>query len=302
MDDTMEECRWFSSTLGHFVDGDFHEWPFSEYGALPTDSCNSLGEFTWLELQDLQLSGFAPSIPPEISLLRSLNGIALYFNDLEGPLNDMLPAELFAMTNMTLLDFMGNDLTGWIPSELGLLTSLTALSPNMNSLSGLLPSEFGSMMNLRTLHLWGNFLSGSLCSELGEMTSLVDLKLGGNSFSGPLPSELGKLTHLELLDLFNLTMVDGSIPSELALLINLTFLDLSGSHGLAGTMPTKLCDLQSSSCTFLDIWGYSNCTLDFDCSDVLCGCDCPCLKVTEAISVSNHTDKTSLSPRRYDLE
>jgi hypothetical protein len=78
-------------------------------------------------------------------------------------------------------------------------------------------------------------------------------------------------------DLSNMTMVNGSIPSEIALLTSLLYLDLSGSSGLYGTIPDVFCYLQNTSCTFLDFWGDPyNCTLDFDCSDILCGCDCPC--------------------------
>jgi Leucine-rich repeat (LRR) protein len=463
MEDTVDECLWFSTQHGFFDEGGSFELSTTGDG-LSDYSCNSLGEFAWLDLQNLQLSGFAPYIPPEISLLSSLNRISLLFNDLEEPLNNMLPAELFAMTNITFLEFGKNyltgllpselgrmtnleflnlfsnffsgslfselgemtslvelrlyntSLTGLLPSELGRMTNLTSLSLGSNSfsgslfselgemtslvelhlfynsltgllpselgrmtnltslnllsnsfsgslfselgemtslvqlglyyksLTGVLPSELGRMTNLTSLYLDSNFFSGSLCSELGDMTSLVELHLennsltgllpselgrmtdleflyldsnsfsgslfselggmtslvqialSGNSFSGPIPSELGVLTLLQWLHLSNLTMVNGSIPSELGLLTSLRYLNLIGSNGLSGTIPSEFCNLQNSSCTFRDyFYDLYNCTLDFDCSDILCGCDCPCLNGTAATFDTNKTDALGLT-------
>jgi hypothetical protein len=74
MDDTKEECLWFSSGFGYFdEDGVFHEWSLEADGYPQTDSCNSQGEFVWLDLAGLQLSGFAPSVRQEIDLLTSLS-------------------------------------------------------------------------------------------------------------------------------------------------------------------------------------------------------------------------------------
>jgi hypothetical protein len=256
MDDTREECLWYSSGFGRFQGEEFVEWSLEVDGFPQVDSCNNLGEFIWLDLSDLQLSGYSPSIPPEIDLLTSLSYIGLYANDLE---------------------LLWTNLTGLIYSELGGLTSLKSLSLTQNAISGPISSEVGILTNMELLYLEYNILSGPICTELGSMISLEELTLNDNWFSGKIPSELGQLTNLGWLQLLNLPLLTGSIPSELSLLSSLRYLDLRNSSGLSGTIPNELCYLQNASCSFVDWWGATwNCTLEFDCTETLCGCDCPC--------------------------
>jgi hypothetical protein len=319
MDDDKNECRWFSLGNGYFMDsGEYIEYPEDSLYRYP--SCNSAGEFISLDLQDLRLNGLAPPIPHEISLLSSLNGISLYASSIEAPLNYLLPAELYQMASFLLfLGFGENSLNGLIPSELGLMTSIRYLDFDANNISGPLPTELGRMTNLEfcyfgrnsltgwipselglltkltELSLTLNHFSGLLPSELGRMTSLTTLSLSGNSLTGSLFSEVGGMTNMTVLRLVNLTMLTGSIPSELALLTSLKHLDLHGSGGLSGTIPDVLCYLQNSSCTFYDreVVFYEElipCTLDFDCSDTLCGCDCPCFNGTGATTVRDEAD------------
>jgi hypothetical protein len=82
-DDTKEECQWFTSGFGLLWDGTYLEdFVLEDWGVSSLESCNNLGEFTALDLQGLQLGGFAPFIPPEITLLTSLTFIRLYLNDI----------------------------------------------------------------------------------------------------------------------------------------------------------------------------------------------------------------------------
>jgi Leucine-rich repeat (LRR) protein len=332
MDDTKEECLWYSSGFGYFdEDGVFKEWLEEVDLIAQYDSCNSKGQFTWLDLADLQLSGLAPSVPPEISLLSSLDGIMLYNNDVErsnlflptemgdmtnltrmwlgnSSLSGWIPSQLWLLTQMIFLDLTNNQfsgslptellrmtklqelrltdngLTGLVPSELGFMSSMTMLDLGFNHFSGPLPTELGRM-NLTILYLKENSFSGTVISEIGKMSSLVEILLDGNSFSGSIPSEMGCLTLLSWFELQNLPLLTGSIPSELSLLTSLRYLDLTNSSGLSGTIPNELCYLQNTSCTFEDVWEYTyNCTLYFDCSDILCGCDCPCFNETKSNS------------------
>jgi hypothetical protein len=256
MDDTKDECLWFSSGYGRFVGEEYIEWSLEVDGIPKIESCNNLGELIWLDLADLQVSGFSPSIPPEIGLLTSLTCIGLYDDELELP-----------WTNFT----------GLIYPELGGLISLRHLVVGNNKISGPISSELGLLTTIEALFLGNNAFSGILFTELGEMTSLTFLSLDSNSFSGSIPSELGRLTNLGWLQLQNLPLMTGSIPSEVALMASLRHLDLRNSSGLHGIIPDELCYLQHPLCTFVDIWGVtSNCTLEFDCTEVLCGCDCPC--------------------------
>jgi hypothetical protein len=262
MDDTMEECLWFSSGFGRFEGTEFVEWSLEVDGYPQTDSCNSQGEFIVLLLADLHLTGFAPSVPQEIALLTSLSYIGLFDNGIEVPFEAMLPP---------------TKSSGLILSELGGLASLLYFGLSKNFISGSIPSEVGLLSETRVLYLEMNALSGTICSELGYMTSLEEVTLNDNSFTGIIPSELGQLTNLKVLWLRNLPLLTGSIPSELSLLTSLRSLDLRNSTGLFGIIPDELCFLQNASCNAVDYWGATyNCSLEFDCTGRLCGCDCPC--------------------------
>jgi hypothetical protein len=245
-------------------------------GSMPSELA-SMTELTHLELDENTLNG---TIPSELGLLTSLTNLLLRYNSFSGT----LPFEevLSQMTNLSMLTVDGNSLTGGIPSELGFLTGLTLLDLSTNMFSGSLPTEFARLTNLLWVGLgWGNSLSGSICSELGEMTALVEIYLSGNSFSGSIPSELGSMKSLSWFDLSYLPMLTGSIPSEIAGLQSLRWLDLTGSSSLSGTFPDELCDLQNVSCSFVDFWETTYpCALAFDCSDFLCGCNCPCFNST----------------------
>ena len=68
MDDTWDECDWFSSGFGYFWYGSFREYPDDN----KLHPCNEFGQFTNLQLKGLQIAtGQTPTIPPEITLLTS---------------------------------------------------------------------------------------------------------------------------------------------------------------------------------------------------------------------------------------
>ncbi|CAB9509809.1 expressed unknown protein [Seminavis robusta] len=319
MDDSVEECYWFSSGFGYFYEGKFNEefW---------RSSCNNHGKFTSLWLDDLQLSGMTPSIPPEITMLTSLSHLELAFNDIETSISSLFPAELYEMTALTMLAFYGQNLTGPLPSELGQLTALEQLWFFRTQLTGQIPSELGRLTDLTGLaffesqftgqipsHIglltqmlylewfdnqfsgqvpselvrltaleWlifdSNELSGQVPSEFGQLTALDQLHLKGNQITGQIPSELGQLTAMKWL-LLNENQMTGPVPSEFGILTNLEILNLTGNLGLSGTIPEELCFLQNVSCTAYedDDQFTESCHVGFDCTSVLCGCDCACL-------------------------
>ena len=111
-----------------------------------------------------------------------------------------------------------------------------------------------------------------------NLTSTEVLKLAANQFSGTLPTELGMMTNLTQLDLNSLPLLIGSIPLEWARLTGLGYINMSGSPSLSGIVPDNWCTIPNPTCTYYDLihWEFRNCSLSFDCSDILCGCDCPC--------------------------
>ncbi|CAB9520955.1 expressed unknown protein [Seminavis robusta] len=297
MDDMVGECDWFSNGFGYFdFDGQYFDldvpWRYS---------CNSHGNFTSLWLENLQLSGLTPSIPPEITMLSSLSLLQFSSNDIATSISSLIPAEVYEMTDLTSFGIFLEQVTGQFPSELGLLTALKQLYLMENELTGQIPSEIGELTDLFALPLWNNHFTGQVPSELGRHTNMYFLELSLNQFTGPLPSELGRLpgvSHFgckdnqftgpvpsefgQLLGLtffkFDGNQLTGPLPSELGLLTNLKALNLTGNLGLSGTIPEELCFLQNVSCSVYgdDHWFTQSCHIDFDCTSILCGCDCSC--------------------------
>ncbi|CAB9507434.1 LRR receptor-like serine threonine-protein kinase [Seminavis robusta] len=257
----QRECLWFSSAYGRFSeDGrDYQEEIQNDI-----DPCNHQGRIQTIILDDLELSAFQPSIPPEIALLSSLSYFVLRRNGIDATLRGWVPPEIYKMQNLTYLGLNHNEmLTGQIPSELAMLTSLQEVQLDSCSLSGSLPTEFGLLQNARkfevnrnraikgtiptefgmmtSIHemsLNQNKLSGSLPSELFQMTEIKELQLARNKFTGTLPVELGLLTRLADLRAQK-NKLFGTVPSELGLLTRLTRLNF-GYNNLEGEIPSEI--------------------------------------------------------------
>lgn len=73
-----------------------------------------------------------------------------------------IPPALSRLTNLTGLALGYNHLTGEISSELGMLSNLGSLSLSDNQLTGEVPSELGTLSKLGTLHLEYNQLTGAI--------------------------------------------------------------------------------------------------------------------------------------------
>ncbi|CAB9527624.1 expressed unknown protein [Seminavis robusta] len=238
MDDTVEECDWFSNGFGIFSQGQYIDYQSLGFSQFAIPSCNSQGQFTRLHLGNLQLLGLYPSMPPEIALLTSLSFVEFFQTEIGGPLSSLLPTELYELTGMTHLDLTFNQVTGNIPSELGLLTSLALISLAGNLLSGHIPSEIGLFPSLTLLDLFYNQFTGPVPSEVGLLTSLGVLRPQENQLYGRLPSELGLLTSLFELRLHDNQLTD-PFPPELWLLTSLNELFLGGNQ-FFGLLPTEL--------------------------------------------------------------
>ncbi|CAB9504112.1 leucine rich repeat [Seminavis robusta] len=259
-------------------------------GTLPTD----LGRLTSIQELRMYSNAFTGSLPSELGQLTNMADFSCRRNSLNGS----IPSELGQLSNIAKLNLRDNSLSGYLPTEAGLLTKLTELSLRSNSLFGSLPTQIGLLTQLTALSLRSNSLAEPLPSELGLLSQLSDLWAYDCFFSGAIPSEIGLMESLRILNLRNNSFV-GLIISELGQLGNLQELDLSlsppslrgqfpfdslpgslgylnisGSPGLVGSIPEKLCFLQNSSCSFGE--DDDQCYIDFDCSNLLCGCDCEC--------------------------
>jgi len=75
------------------------------------------------------------------------------------------------LTNLTELEFGGNQLSGEIPSCIGNLTNLFFLHLEYNQLSGEIPSEIGNLTNL----IWLNFIHNQLTGEIPSSICNMDM-------------------------------------------------------------------------------------------------------------------------------
>lgn len=271
LDGLSSECYWYTLEHGAFVRNgkyvDLGEWLSDNPNAVES-ICNPSKEIRFLALGHLNLANYTPKVPPEISLLTSLEEIRLGYNNIQAPLSDLMPSQLSELPKLRRfllahnggitgtipdhldsylkqidsLELEGNKLHGVLPSAIGLLTALTHLSLFNNSLSGALPSELGGQLTgLRSLTLRQNQFD-SIPTQIGLLKNLTGLDLFNNSAKA-LPTELGLLTDLKRLDISH-NALTGWLPSEVFRMMNLTQLNFSHNN-LSGACPSEVGLLQA---------------------------------------------------------
>eukprot|EP00797_Seminavis_robusta_P018823 Sro2829_g338080.1 Leucine Rich Repeat (496) ;mRNA; r:522-2180 len=253
-------------------------WDIPALGMLALNGNQLTGSLLPEHLKAIQHGMISGSIPPE---LFTHWGKLAHLELRENELSSSIPTEIGFLTALKEFYLYDCSLTGTIPSEIALLSNMTNFVASSNELSASIPEELWGLTHLNDFFLYGNLLSGSLATEVGLLTDLVRLDVGVNSMVGTIPSTLGlltKLTHLRLSD----NAFEGSLPSSVWNFASLEFLwvngnvsgsipgsvgaslrevNLTGSTFISGTIPTNFCSIQQ---------------LDFDCSDILCGCECSC--------------------------
>lgn len=138
----------------------------------------------------LTAKGLDGEIPPALSRLSALQGIALYGNDLSGE----IPAEIGDLANLSVLDLGDNRLSGKIPPSLGNLSALTWLDVGFNQLEGEIPAEMVRLERVEWLILAGNAaLGGSLSEILAAMPGLAYLSVYDTELTGCVPGNLREL-------------------------------------------------------------------------------------------------------------
>ncbi|CAB9513154.1 Leucine Rich Repeat [Seminavis robusta] len=242
-------------------------------GSIPKEM-GSISSFEVIGLNDNKLEG---SIPDELWQLSNLDSLVLGRNE---KLRGTIPSSVGAFPKLRWLvlddcDLSGNLLQGTLPSQLGLLKTSHILLRH-NFFTGTLPSELG-LTPLQWLGIESNQLSGAIPSAFSSLSNFEHFSLGDNSFTGEIPSEFGLLTSLKRLSMEN-NHLRGTVPAELASLQkSLYSFRIDGNPQLSGVIPEPLCmvngtcisDSLGSHCE-----GYSG--TSFDCTELLCGCDCPC--------------------------
>jgi len=192
-------------------------------------------------------------------------------NRLVGP----IPANIWSMSNLEVLDLHGNDFVGaipmipsvhdrmmflavqdntldWrIPESINNLINLAHLDISANNMVIPFPSTMNQLSNLRSLYTGINpFEEHPIPSFLEGMTNLKELSMKQNKVTGTVPAFLGGLTNLQVLDL-DFNQLEGSIPSELGSLTGIDTLMLNRNY-LNGTLPDSFSSLEDVDILLLD--------------------------------------------------
>ncbi|MED6122592.1 hypothetical protein PIB30_041130 [Stylosanthes scabra] len=143
-----------------------------EHLKLTHNQLSSIGQFSWYQLKDLDLS----------------------FNSL----SDDNISFICKATSLEIVNLSYNKLRGTIPECVANLSSLLrVLDLQVNKFHGTLPSIFS--WRLETLNLNGNQLEGHLPRSLSNCTYLVDFDIGNNQIEDTFPNWVQSLQYLEIL-------------------------------------------------------------------------------------------------------
>ncbi|KAK4860620.1 hypothetical protein QYF36_027371 [Acer negundo] len=170
---------------------------------------------------DIRFNFFAGSVPPQI-FVQNLDALfinnnnfmqmlpdnigsthilllALANNNFSGP----IPRSIFkALSLLTEVLFLNNQLTGCLPYEIGYLGEARVFDVGNNQLTGPLPFSLSCLEKVEQLNFANNLLTGMVPEMVCKLGNLVNFSLSGNYFTlvGPLCSFL---IHKGVLDVRN---------------------------------------------------------------------------------------------------
>ncbi|TMW92367.1 hypothetical protein EJD97_013137 [Solanum chilense] len=189
-----------------------------------------LWNLTNIESLDLPYNHLEGSIP-QLPRFEKLKELSLRNNNFDGGLEFLSFNR--SWTQLELLDFSSNSLTGPIPSNVSGLRNLHTLYLSSNNLNGSIPSWIFDLPSLIHLYLSNNTFSGKIQEFKSKTLSTVTLKQ--NKLEGPIPNSLLNQNSLSFL-LLSHNNITGHISSSICNLKTLIVLDL-GSNNLEGTIP-----------------------------------------------------------------
>ncbi|KAK4348729.1 hypothetical protein RND71_031484 [Anisodus tanguticus] len=135
-------------------------------------TCNNDNSVIRVDLGNAALSG---QLVPQLGLLKNLQYLELYSNNISGP----IPSDLGNLTNLVSLDLYLNRFTSPIPDSLGKLSKLRFLRLNNNSLSGSIPMSLTNVSSLQVLDLSNNRLSGAV-PDNGSFSLFTPISFANN--------------------------------------------------------------------------------------------------------------------------
>ncbi|KAJ6766884.1 LRR RECEPTOR-LIKE SERINE/THREONINE-PROTEIN KINASE RFK1-RELATED [Salix purpurea] len=136
----------------------------------------------WKQIKRLEMvaSGLEGPIPPSISVLETLTDLRI--SDLNGPTQGF--PMLITMTGMIRLILRNCNISGELPAYLWTMKSLEVLDVSFNKLVGKIPDTI-SADRLRFVFLTGNLLSGDVPDSILRNGINVDLSYNNFAFQGP---------------------------------------------------------------------------------------------------------------------
>ena len=136
--------------------------------------------------------------------------------------------------NFETLYLGGNKLSGHIQSDISNCSNLTLVDFAINLLSGPIPKSLGNLKYLPSLNLNNNQFTGepgeqemTFLSSLSNCTLLKELVISYNSFNTTIPDYIGNLSISLNTFFVSSNQIKGQILMGIGSLKNLIFLDLS---------------------------------------------------------------------------
>jgi len=203
----------------------------------------------WQAMVDLDLSAnrLEGPLPANIWTMPDLEVVDLHSNDFVGAIPEIESVH----DNLFFFAVQDNTLDWKIPESINNLINLKHLDISANNMVIPFPSTMAQLSNLVSLHTGINpFEEHPVPSFLSGMTSLRELSMKQNTLTGEIPTFLGGLTDLQVLD-FDFNQLQGAIPSELGLLTGVDTVMLNRNF-LTGTIPDSFSNLIDIDVLLLD--------------------------------------------------
>lgn len=166
-------------------------------------------------------------------------------NRLYGP----LPATMFNISTLTIIDLGGNLLSHSLPEAIENGKSIATFNIYGNSITGSLPTGIGGMSSLQSLNVYNNAITGAIPQTLGNLQKLQTVGMMSMQLNQPLPTSLGNCYSILKLNL-RVNFLTGTVPSSLGNLSKANLLELQANY-LSGTLPAELRYLKSMSQLYL---------------------------------------------------
>ncbi|XP_052298176.1 receptor-like protein 13 isoform X7 [Citrus sinensis] len=227
-------CQWervsCNNTMGRVVVLDLSQTHRGEYWYLNASLFTPFQQLESLDLRDNDIAGCVENEGLErlsrLSNLKMLNLVGNLFN------NSIL-SSLARLSSLTSLDLSANRLKGSIDiKELDSLRDLEKLNIGRNMIDKFVvskgPKRLSRLNNLKVFDLSGNLFNNSILSSLARLSSLRSLLLYDNRLEGSIDvKEFDSLSNLEELDMSYNEIDNFEVPQGYKGLRRLKSLDLS---------------------------------------------------------------------------